>query len=38
MTYQPVDITTNTIPVTKEHYYRGLELISQGKAALITLA
>ena len=38
MTYLPVNATTDTIPVTKEHYNHGLTLIAQGKAALLTLA
>ena len=38
MNYKPVNATTDTIPVTKEHYNHGLKLISEGKAALLTLA
>ncbi|ELP84666.1 UDP-N-acteylglucosamine pyrophosphorylase, putative, partial [Entamoeba invadens IP1] len=36
--YKPVNPTTDTIPLTKEHYKNGLKLLSEGKAALITLA
>ncbi|ELP84664.1 UDP-N-acetylglucosamine pyrophosphorylase, putative [Entamoeba invadens IP1] len=36
--YKPVELTTDTIPLTKEHYTRGLDLLVEGKAALITLA
>ena len=38
MTYLPVNATTDTNTVTKEHYNHGLKLISEGKAALLTLA